>query len=73
MRVTGWMTRSKFGNFLLCLPIYIGGLLAIMYVYHLLSGKKIDWFFTLTWGLFVAAVNAWVPATKWRPRLNRWE
>lgn len=73
MRVTEWMTRTRFGTFLLCLPIYVGGMLAVTVVYHLLSGKKIDWFFTLGWGLSMAAVNAWVPATKWRPRLNRWE
>jgi hypothetical protein len=73
MRPPSWMLRTRLGRFLLLLPVYAGVMLPVTAVYHLLSGKKIDWFFVVGWGLFTAAVNALVPATKWRPRLNRWE
>ena len=73
MRLPGWIPSTKLGNFLLLLPVYIGGMFAVTAIYHMLSGKMIDWFFVVGWGLAMAAVNALVPSTKWRPRLNRWE
>ena len=73
MRLLSWMVHTRLGTFLLLLPIYGGGMLAVTAVQHFLSGKKIDWFFAVGWGFFMAAVNAWIPATMWRPRLNRWK
>ena len=73
MQLPGWMVRTKFGIFLLQLPVYAGAMLLVTFANHLLSGKKIDWSFAIVWGLGMAAANAWVPPTKWRPRLTFWE
>ena len=73
MRLPTWMRGTKIGAFLFILPVYIGVMLALVAVEHLLSHKKIDWVFAIVWGLGMAVVNAWVPATKWRPRLNRFD
>jgi len=73
MRLPTWMRGMKIGTFLLNLPIYVAVMLALVAVDHLLSHKKIDWVFAVIWGLGMAAANAWVPATRWRPRLNRFD
>ena len=70
MRLPTWMRGTKLGTFLLILPICIGLMLALVAVEHLLSHKKIDWFVAVELGIGTAVANAWVPATRWRPRLN---
>ena len=71
MQVQEWVSRIKLEIFLFQLLIWMGTMVLLQIAAHVLFGHRVDWFFTVLWGLAMAATYTWVPPMKWpllRPR-----
>jgi len=66
MQVPSWMFSTKFGRFLLLLPIWIGAALLVVLARHALSGRAIDWSFVIVWAPLMTVLYTFAPPLKWR-------